>query len=235
METLLEPKDSFLSSIHAEIQKKKVLLDHPLSRLVLKGELTLWQLREWTKQRFIAIHKDGVSFFGAMLARAGDWEMREHLLETIAEEMGLKAGEKAHRDLLIHFGEALGLSRQEMLSAELFPESQAFADSMGFIAYTRSAVETLSAIAAIECQNPEALPIWADALHKHYHVPFEALSFFTVHATMDIEHSQKAWNLASRYAQTPESQAGVVDAVRRSLNGFWLLFDGVYRRCVLDR
>ena len=229
----MESKDPFLRSIHGEIEKKKVLLSHPLSQLVFKGELTLPQLREWTKQRFIAIHKDGVSYFGAMLAHAEDWELRQHLLETIAEEMGLKEGEMAHRDLLVGFGEAIGLSREEMLSAELYPESQAFADSMGFIAHTRSAIETMAAIAAIETQNPEAFPIWADALRRHYHVPTEALAFFTVHSVMDVEHSNKAWELAQRFARTEEMRARVIEAVRRSLNGFWLLFDGVYRRSVL--
>lgn len=210
-----------------------MLLDHPLSQLVLKGELTLPQLREWTKQRFIAIHKDAVSYFGAMLAHAEEWELREHLLETIAEEMGLKEGEPAHRDLLVRFGEAIGLSREEMLSAELYPESQAYADALGLIAHTRSAIETLAAIAAIESQNPEALPIWADALHRHYGVSQEALAFFTIHGTMDVEHSQKAWELARRFARTQEARDRVIEAVRRSLNGFWLLFDGVYRRAVL--
>ena len=233
MKPMGETTEPFLHAIQAEIRKKKVLLDHPLSQLVFKGELTLQQLREWTKQRFIAIHKDGVSFFGAMLAHAEDWEMRHHLLETIAEEMGLREGEEAHRDLLLHFGAALGLSRDEMVCAEMFPESQAFADSMGFIAYTRSAIETLCAIAAIESQNPEALPLWAEALETHYQIPSEALTFFTLHGTMDVEHSEKAWKLATRYARTEEMQAKVIDAVRRSLNGFWLLFDGVYRRCVL--
>src|SRR5438874_344195 len=93
---------------------------NPFTERWVGGELTRQQLGAWVCQ-----HYQYVSQFprwcAAVYAECPDADARDFLLENIVEEeSGIK-----HVDLLIRFGEACGVSRQEVETARQLPTTRA--------------------------------------------------------------------------------------------------------------
>ena len=122
-------KSEFRLAIEATIQQRHSKV-HPWSEAWVSGGLSKRLLGEWVKQHF-----HYVSHFpwwcGTVYANTSDQETRELLVENIMEEEGF-VGEGGfdpckHTELLLDFAEHSGMSRDEVVNAqlngELLPET----------------------------------------------------------------------------------------------------------------
>src|ERR1051326_6190061 len=101
--------------------------DHPLMGMIEHGELTREQLLGFAIQFYQLFPKVFPKPIAMLYARCpDDADIGKHLLENLLEEgTGQGSGSASHRDLYIHCGKVMGLSREQMDAAEPLPETAA--------------------------------------------------------------------------------------------------------------
>ena len=168
---------------------------------------------------------------------APDEAIRRHVLELLGEESGSLGG-KSHKQLFLDFCQAIGISNEEVLAADILPETLAVANLYKVRFLHGSFLEALMSMACVESQNPDGFAQWAPALEKHYGVPRKYLGWFLEHVTADsIEdgHGGAAFAILEKYAISEEVQRNVRQAVGETLSSYWMMFDGIYRTYVGGR
>jgi len=133
-----------------------------------------------------------------------------------------------HPELFIQFGLGVGLTREEMTEAAPLPQTAALIDWFELSTRERPFLEGAAAITlAAEGQVPGAFGPFARSLEKNYELSREAVAFWDVHEMADREHSEVGESAVLRHANTEECRERVKRAVRRSLESWWLFFDGI--------
>lgn len=118
MTMLMETTDTDYSEFKLALEtarKPRHSGTHPMSAAIASGQLSRRQLGEWAKQHYYYIEVVG-QMFGMMYVRAPHTDARLHILENLAGE---EIQGTRHPDLLVRFAEACGLSRDEILTAEV--------------------------------------------------------------------------------------------------------------------
>ena len=117
------------------------------------------------------------------------------------------------------WGEAIGLTRDEMWNGELSPVTTAFKGYLTEIC-RRSFLEGVSALMmAGEAQAPGNFDRVAKALKKRFDLSDEAVAFWTVHDVADEDHSGTGRELMEQFAQTQEQRHLVVETVEEYFAG----------------
>ncbi len=206
---------------------------HPFSAAWTSGELSRKQLGEWAKQHYYYIETVG-QMFGMLYVRLPDVDARLHTLDNL---MGEELMGDRHPDLLLRFAEACGLSRQEVLNADL--NGEILAGTRGLRAWTlelgqfRPVAESAAGImVGLEGQLPAMYSGYVEAMHKMGFTKDE-LKFFYVHIEGDEEHAANGLAIAERYANTPELKERAKAAVRASTQMRYNYLSGIYRKFVL--
>lgn len=210
--------------------------DHPLIGMIERGELTRSQLLGFAVQFYQLFPKVFPKPISALYARCpDDPEIEKHLLENLMEEgTGQVSGSASHRDLYIQFGEALGLSRQVLDEAEPLPETAALVNWRDVLFFQRPWVEAMAAQGyALEGTAAERMKRIVRGLQEHYRIPSEGMRYWMVHIEVEDEHGAIGPLAVERYARTDEQQAAVRQAIQRTLDAFWNVFDGI-TRCYVD-
>jgi pyrroloquinoline quinone (PQQ) biosynthesis protein C len=70
---------------------------------------------------------------------------------------------------------------------------------------------------------------FATYLPKNYKLPDSALEFFRVHWIADQDHTQRAAQVITRFANTPKEQERVRQIARHAVRFKVAKFDGIYR------
>ncbi len=98
-------------------------------------------------------------------ANCDDLADRQELLENLKEE---EEGPNNHPELWLRFGEALGLTREDMINAEPLPETMALDETYRRITKDAPFVSGISALYAYESQVPAVAETKMDGLKKFY-------------------------------------------------------------------
>ena len=115
-----------------------------------------------------------------------------------------------------------------MTEAEPLPTTAALIDWFELSTRERPFLEGAAAITlAAEGQVPGAFGPFARALERHYGLAREAVAFWDVHEMADREHSEVGESAVLKYADTDACRERVQRAVARSLEAWWLFFDGI--------
>ncbi|MEA2638989.1 MAG: pyrroloquinoline-quinone synthase [Chloroflexota bacterium] len=210
--------------------------DHPLIGMIERGELTRAQLLGFSVQFYQLFAKIFPKPIAALYARCpDDPDVEKHLLENLLEEgTGQVSGSKSHRDLFLDFGQALGLPPAALDAAEPLPETAALLNWRDVLFYQRPWIEAMAAQGyALEGTAAERMKRIVRGLRTHYDIAPEAMGYWTVHIEVEDEHGSVGALAVERFADTEEKQAAVRDAVQRTLDVFWLVFDGIVR-CYVD-
>ena len=180
------------------------------TRLWQKGELTLDALRGYACQYYhhvLAFPK----YVSGTHANCDDLADRQELLENLVEE---EQGPNNHPELWLKFGEALGLDRSDMTDADPLPETVELDETFRRITKDVAVRTGIAALYAYESQVPEVAGTKMEGLKQFYGLNSpDALRFFVVHHSLDVEHSKVTRNMVARHADTPEKQE---EATRRS-------------------
>jgi pyrroloquinoline-quinone synthase len=155
-------------------------------------------------------------------------ELAESLYE---EETGRISGcNLPHPELFIRFGEAVGLSREQMTEAVPLPGTAALIGWFELSSRQRSFLEGAAAITlAAEGQVPGAFGPFARALEKHYGLSREAVAFWDIHEVADRDHSDIGRSSVIAHADSDDVRSAVRAAVERSLEAWWAFFDDIER------
>lgn len=160
------------------------LLRHPFYERWQKGKVSLDVLREYAKQ-YYAYESKLPAFLGAALRHLEDGPAKEAVAANLADESGMP---EPHPELWLRFTDALGLSRDDVTSADLTPRTINLVETYASLC-ERGADEALSALYAYEAQFSAIARSKGEGLRQHYDVDAGALKFFDIHAELDDEHA----------------------------------------------
>src|SRR5215467_12867039 len=201
----------FVKEIQAMVRAKHSK-DHPIIGMIERGELTRDQLKGFVGQFYLFFPKPFPKPIAAMLSRCpDDPELEKMWIENVVEEgTGEITGTDSHKGLFIKFAQSCGFTKEELDRVEPTPEAQAFLDWR------------------------ELLMRIVNGLTKHYGFDRNAenIRYWTLHMGVDEEHMKVGPMAVERYAVTDPQQATVRAAVQKTLDQFWLAFDGIKRAFV---
>ncbi len=211
------------------IIEERSLLKHPFYQTWQAGELTLDALRGYACQYYHHVLQFPTYVSGTH-ANCDDLLDRQELLENLVEE---EQGPNNHPELWLRFGEALGLSRQQMIESTPLPQTTALIQTYRRITKDTPFVRGIAALYAYESQVPDVAGTKMDGLKRFYGISDpQGLKFFIVHHSLDVEHSKVTRNLVAKYGETQEAQEEATSAVEEATQALWSFLDGVHREYV---
>jgi pyrroloquinoline-quinone synthase len=221
--------EAFIQDLEARIRARRTFGDHPLWHEISDGKLSPDQLKLFAVQFFLQV-REFPRAVSAMHANCPFPDERKELAENVyEEETGRISGcNQPHPELFIRFGEALGLTRAEMVEGKPLPGTRALIDWFELSTKQRSFIEGAAAInLAAEGQVPGAFGPMAQSLQEHYGLSKDAVEFWSLHEMADADHSDVGDNIVVRHATDAAIQARVRDALQHSLDAWWQFFDGI--------
>ena len=219
-----------IAQVDATIEARH-LLKHPFYQAWTEGRLTLDHLRQYAKQYWHHVLAFP-QYVSAAHARCPDMDDRQTLLENLIEE---ERGPDNHPELWLRFGEALGLSRDEIVNSEPLPETAALVRTYRELCgpSAEGFVEGAVALYAYESQVPAVAEAKIDGLRRIYGIDDErGLSFFAVHLQADVEHAEDGRRMIARHAADEASAERARRAAAVAADALWGMLDGVYDRYV---
>jgi|SRR6185312_4537620 len=226
----------FLQQLDARIAKYD-LLCHPFYKAWSAGQLTRDDLREYASDYFH--HVDAFpTYLGEFADRLEEGKLRRAVLANMKDELGNagEKGERPHSELWLDFAEGMGGSRA-VTGHEPVGEVKALVASFREFAREGSAEEALAAFYAYESQVPRVAQEKARGLREMYGADEKTCSYFTLHATADVFHSQ-VWKrrLANITEEIPEGNPAAAEkalnAAEATAKALWIALDGIEARRV---
>ena len=216
---------SLESRINAVLEHRS-LLKHPFYQTWQKGELTLDALRGYACQYYHHVLQFPTYVSGAH-ANCDDLPDRQELLENLVEE---EQGPNNHPELWLRFGEALGLTREEIIDSSPLPETTGLITTYRRLTKDSPFIGGIAALYAYESQVPEVAGTKIAGLKQFYGIDDpQELKFFIVHHSLDVEHSKVTRNLVAKYGDTAEAEDEAFSAVDEATTALNTFLDGVCR------
>ena len=221
--------EEFVALIRAEcVGPGRGMQDHPVVLAMEDGSATVAQLQLFTEQFYFHISRM-LPWIGAIYVRCPHEDVRTALVKNLAEECtGYQSGTAAHPDLLLQFGEALGMDADVIRCGEQMTEGRRLTEYFEFMGLCREWYVPLSAIGiGLESFVPDTFRRVVAAMKKNYGLTDEQLVFWTMHILADEEHGDEGIELVSTYALTGEARKQVFDCTvetSRLFHDLWNLY-----------
>ena len=230
--------DEFVKEIQGMVQRKHSK-DHPVIGMIEKGELSHEQLKGFVGQFYLFFPKPFPKPIAAMLGRCpDDPELEKMWIENVIEEgTGEITGTDSHKALYIRFAKSCGYSKEELDRVEPLPETEAFLDWRELLINQRSWLELYAGQGfCLEGTATGRMTRVVNGLTKHYGFKkdSEDIRYWTLHMSVDEEHMMVGPLAVKKYAVSELQQKQVRFAVQKTLDIFWLAYDGI-KRAFVDR
>jgi len=214
-----------IDTIDARVAEKSLLL-HPFYQAWTRGELSQEALADYATQYYHHVAAFP-TYLSSLHAHTEDLSTRRHILANLMDE---EAGNPNHPELWLEFAEALGVSREEVANAELWPETKNLIHDFRSVCGGGSVAEGLAALYAYESQIPQVAESKIKGLKTFYGLnDSKALGYFQVHIEADKEHSRVERQLLESTLD-PENATEVNSAVDTVLDRLWEMLSGVCER-----
>ena len=200
---------------------ERSLLQHPFYQAWSAGTLEVERLQDYARQ-YYHFERAFPRFLSAIHARTESPAIRQHLLDNLWDE---EHGERNHPALWLEFAAALGVSRDEVESAEPHPETAALVEHYADVAANAPVSEALAALFAYESQAPVIAWEKIKGLTEHYDLLPAQFEFFAVHLVSDVAHSGAE---LSAIEELCEDDNAVVMATERASERLLAFLDGCY-------
>jgi len=227
----MTPED-FMEHLRGECSKPGYgMTDHPIVNEMEAGTVTIPQLQLFTEQFYQHISRM-LPWLGMMYVTCPHEEARATLLMNINEEnTGKETGVGAsHPDLLLRFGEALGLDLDATRATEQLPAGRRLTEYFEFMGFCREWYVPLAAIGiGLESFVPETFSRIVPALKDNYGMTDEQIIFWTMHIPADTQHGDEGIEIVSKYATSAEARKHVFDCTMETSRLFYELWD-TYRQ-----
>jgi len=228
--------DEFVKEIQGMVQRKHSK-DHPVIGMIEKGELSREQLKGFIGQFYLFFPKPFPKPIAAMLGRCpDDPELEKMWIENVIEEGTSEiTGTDSHKGLYIRFAKACGYSKEELDRVEPLPETEAFLDWRELLINQRSWLELYAGQGfCLEGTATGRMTRVVNGLTKHYgfNKDSEDIRYWTLHMSVDEEHMKIGPLAVKKYAVSELQQQQVRFSVQKTLDIFWLAYDGIKRAFV---
>ena len=213
-----------------DLIRERSILQHPFYRAWQRGELTSDQLATYSR-----VYYPHVAAFPRYLKNAincaSDSVIRSALEQNLDDELTNPA---PHPELWLDFVAATVQAGQAVKRAEPVPNT---ADTIAtFDRLTnRDIASGLTALYAYESQQPEVAAEKLRGLRDCYGIQSpQALRYFAVHATADIEHRAAERSAIGRCLDSGTSPGTIMNAAEEALDAYWNLLNGVCEEASLQ-
>lgn len=198
----------FVQQLKKEIQAfPKIRIQHPFLKAVCNGKASMDQIRAWAIQDYqfrAAVPRIAMLRYLA----CSDPEIARKLWGVVEEETrGLDTGSAGHNELFIRFANSIGLTREQLETAELRPATAAHLYYVELIIHTLPWFVVMSIQIGAEGTFGPAAAALGHGFIKQYNMKPEDVRFFTVHTEADEEHGNLAEEIAVRYLTSTQLQA----------------------------
>ena len=208
--TLLERIDALIAERH--------LLTHPFYVKWREGTLTREELQEYARQ-YYAFESTFPRLLSTLHGRCDRPDVRQSLLDNLWDE---EHGEVNHAELWLRFGEGIGASRDEVRSAAHNAGTEQLLDTYWTAVTDTPLAAGVAALYAYEGQVPAVATEKINGLRDRYGVEdARTLSFFTVHSSLDIEHSNAERDMIASLATGRGDRDAALAATSAALDGWW--------------
>ena len=206
-----------------DLIRERSILQHPFYRAWQRGELTRDQLATYSR-----VYYPHVAAFPTYLENAincaADSSTRRALEDNLLDELMNPA---PHPELWLDFAEATGQDRDGVKRAEPIPRVSRTISTFDRLT-NHDIASGLTALYAYESQQPDVAAEKLRGLRESYGIQSNsALSYFTVHATADLEHRAGERTALARCLDNRTSVDTVMNAANEALDAYWNLLDGV--------
>jgi len=222
----------FLNELDSRI-KKYDLLCHPFYRAWSSGALTRDDLRGYACDYY-----HHVAAFPSYLAQLGirleEGELRRAVLANMSDERGGEDAfgmpEQRHAELWLDFAEGMGASRS-LRGHQPITEVKGLMDFFRRVASEGSPEEVLAAFYTYESQVPRIAQEKARGLKEMYGADEKTYSYFTLHTTADVYHSQ-VWRLqlVKLLEENPSRAEAALASAEKAAMALWTALDGIEQR-----
>jgi pyrroloquinoline quinone (PQQ) biosynthesis protein C len=217
-------QNSFVESLVNDIVKPGLqsLMQTQYFSELRQGKLSDRRLKGFALQHYITNVTLNKGFALCMVKYAHDPDLYKHFAYQYNEE-------QYHPDLVKRFGLALGLTEEDFGEAIFIFEclSHTGAAIRGMLAGSPAENRTWALVnESMVCRYSEE---FATYLPKNYKLPDDALEFFRVHWVADQDHTQRAAQVITRFANTPKEQDRVRQIAHHAVRFKIAKFDGIYR------
>ena len=209
---------------------------HPFHILMNDGKLSHKQLQGWVANRFyyqacIPI-KDA-----AILSNCPEREVRRVWIKRIIDHDGTSEDDNGGIKKWLKLGEAVGLTKEEMLQfSQLLPGVRFAVDAYVNFARNRPWVEAIAS-SLTELFAPSIMEKRILSFERHYSwVEKEGLRYFLDRTTQARIDSNFALRLVTERCRTIEQQKQAIDALRFKCDLLWAMLDAIYfEYCVIEK
>ena len=213
---LLERIDALIAERH--------LLKHPFYTKWREGTLPREALQDYARQ-YYAFESTFPRLLSALHTRSELPDVRQSLLDNLWDE---EHGEVNHAEMWLRFGEGIGVDRSSVRAATPNAGTSALLDSYWSAVSDGPLAAGIAALYAYEGQVPEVATEKIRGLVEQYGIDDpRTLAFFTVHSTLDVEHSGAERSMISDLSPTAADEEAVLASTRAALDAWWGFLDAV--------
>jgi len=204
--------------------KKYDLLCHPFYQAWSLGELTPDDLRHYASQYFHHVSAFP-TYLSALHSRLEDGALRRSVLRNLAEE---EIEGTPHSDLWMRFAEGFGTTAANVRATELCPQMAQLIATFRMIAANSKPEQALAAFYAYESQVPRVAREKARGLKELYSADARTASYFTLHQTADVLHSN-VWRdeLNKMISADPQVASSALQTAELTAKTLWQALDGI--------
>ena len=208
------------------IIQNKGLLGHPFYQAWTKGTLPLESMKEYASQYF---HFEAAypTFLSGLHFRCEDQDIRQLILDNLWDE---EHGADNHVELWLRFCDALDLDREAVRTGEPVSATAELVAIYKDLTSNAPSAAGAAALYAYESQVPEVAKAKIKGLSENYGInDRDSVSFFEVHRTLDLEHSDAERDMLIKLASTDDEADAAVKATEEATGRLWDFLDGVYK------
>ncbi|NEZ02429.1 pyrroloquinoline-quinone synthase PqqC [Heyndrickxia shackletonii] len=199
---------------------------HPFHVKMHQGELNREQIRGWVANRYY-YQKSVPIKDAAILSNLPSLELRRDWIGRIIDHDGTH-GEDGGIEAWLRLGEAVGLSREDVLNEKHVVPGVRFAvDAYVNFARTKPWIEAVAS-SLTELFSPDLISKRIKVLEQQYPwIDSSGLEYFQNRLTQAPRDSDTALRLVLTYCQTPEAQQRAVAALRFKCDVLWVQLDAI--------
>jgi pyrroloquinoline-quinone synthase len=218
--------DSFVEALRA--QSRRYHDHHPFHVRMNAGRLSRRQLQGWVANRFYyqlnIPRKDA-----AILANCPDLDVRRRWVRRILDHDGTGPGEGGI-EAWLRLGEAVGLTREEMLDERHLVRGVRFAvDAYVTFARTRPWVEAVAS-SLTELFAPDLMAERLAAFERHYPwIERDGLAYFRARLDQAPRDARHALEVVTEHCRSADQQARAVAALSFKNDVLWSILDSIDR------
>lgn len=211
-----QENNSWINNLEGLIQQKH-MLSHPFYQAWMAGTLEQSTLQMYAKEYYQHV-KAFPTYISALHSRCEDLKIRRQLLTNLMDE---EAGAPNHLDLWKSFALALGVDHVDLDTHKPQKMTQELIDTFRKHCHSGPIVLGLAALYSYESQIPTICRTKIDGLKRWYGLTDpESYRYFSLHETVDIEHSCEEKELLLTLVDKDKEDA-VLASSDTTLNALW--------------